>query len=143
MNWLLDTCVLSELTKPQPNANVVEWLDSAEERTLFLSVLSVGEILKGITKLPDGERKSRLGKWVETELSERFSGRLLDVTLEVAAEWGTLSGAAEQRGESLPAIDALLAATARSGGLTVVTRNEVDLSRCGARVFNPWLEAPK
>ena len=138
MNFLLDTCVLSELTKPHPDASVVAWLDATDERSLFLSVLSVGEILKGISKLPDGEKRERLSRWVETDLSERFDGRLLDLNLEVAAEWGSLLGEAEQRGERLPAIDAMLAATARVGGLAVATRNESDFARCGVRVFNPW-----
>ncbi len=138
MRTLLDTCVLSELVRPRPDAQVVGWLDLCVEDQLFLSVLTFGELRKGIAKLSDARRRETLRRWVEGELAARFDGRVLPVSAEIAARWGTLSGEAERRGETLPVIDALLAATALTHNLVVATRNTRDLARAGAETFNPW-----
>jgi len=136
--YLLDTCVLSELAKPRPDAGVVQWLADAEETRLYLSVLTLGELEKGIARLPASARRSRVERWVRQDLAARFEGRLLDVDRRVAERWGALSGASEARGAPLPVIDALIAASALAHGLEVVTRNTADLERCGARCVNPW-----
>ena len=138
MSWLLDTCVVSELTRPRPQASVVHWVMEREERDLFLSVLTMGELEKGIARLPDGPKRIALEKWVRQELADRFRGRLLDVDSAVATRWGTTSGKSEALGCPLPVIDCLIAATSLQHGLTVVTRNTADLERCGARCVNPW-----
>lgn len=138
MKYLLDTCLISELVKKEPNPAVVAWLDAQDEQTLFLSVLTLGELQKGINKLPDGSKKEMLQAWVSHDLVERFSGRILSVDQETALYWGRLQGGAESKGEKLPVMDALIAASAAVHGMPVVTRNAKDLERCGAQVCNPW-----
>ena len=138
MKYLLDTCLISELVKKEPNPAVVSWLDEHDEHKLFLSVLNLGELQKGISKLSDGTRKSELQAWVALDLVERFTGRILEIDLETALCWGRLQGEAEQAGEKLPVMDSLIAATASAHGLVVVTRNVRDIERCGVRVCNPW-----
>jgi predicted nucleic acid-binding protein len=140
VKFLLDTCLISELVKKEPNAAVLNWLDERDEQTLFLSVLTLGELQKGISKLSTGVRKDDLQAWVEHDLIERFEGRILDLDLETALLWGKLQGEAELKGEKLPVMDSLIAATAIAYGLAVVTRNVKDIERCQARVFNPWVE---
>jgi len=136
--YLLDTCVISELAKPEPDPGVVQWLSDADETGLYLSVLTLGELEKGIAKLPSSVRRRKIETWVREDLAERFRGRLLPVDEKVAERWGMLSGESESRGQPLPVIDALVAATGLVHGLTVATRNTGDLERCGARCFNPW-----
>lgn len=138
MKYLLDTCLISELVKKEPNPSVVSWLDQQEEQTLFLSVLNFGELQKGISKLPDGVKKEELQAWVTHELAERFTGRIIGIDLDTALCWGRLQGEAERQGEKVPVMDALIAAVAATHGLTVVTRNVKDMERCGVRVCNPW-----
>jgi toxin FitB len=139
VNFLLDTCLVSELVKKEPNSKVIAWLDECDEQSLFLSVLTIGELQKGISKLADGVKKEKLQDWVEHDLADRFAGRLLDVDMDTALAWGKLQGEAEQKGEKLPVMDSLIAATAASHGLFVVTRNTKDLERCQAKVFDPWV----
>ncbi|MBV5323228.1 type II toxin-antitoxin system VapC family toxin [bacterium] len=138
MKYLLDTCLISELVKKEPNPAVVAWLDKQEEQTLFLSVLNLGELQKGISKLPDGAKKEELQAWVSHDLVERFSGRILLVDQETTLCWGRLQGDAERKGEKLPIMDSLIAASAAMHGMSVVTRNAKDLERCGAQICNPW-----
>jgi len=138
VKYLLDTCLISELVKKEPNPGVVNWLDEQDEQTLFLSVLNLGELQKGISKLPDGTKKDELQAWIGLDLVERFTGRILDIDLETALCWGRIQGEAEQEGLKLPVMDSLIAATAAAHGLIVVTRNVKDMERCKARVINPW-----
>lgn len=138
MKYLLDTCLISELVKKEPNPVVVSWLDEQDEQKLFLSVLNLGELQKGISKLPDGTKKDELQAWVALDLVERFTGRILDFDLDTSLCWGRLQGEAEQVGEKLPVMDSLIAATAAAHGLVVVTRNVRDIERCGVKVCNPW-----
>ncbi len=139
MSWLLDTCVVSELVRPRPKASVVRWVQEREEDELFLSVITIGELEKGIARLPASTRRTALEQWVRRDLADRFRGRLLVIDSGVAARWGTIVGASEVRGQPLPVIDSLIAATSVQHDLTVVTRNTDDLERCGARCFNPWV----
>lgn len=138
MKYLLDTCLVSELVKKEPHPGVVSWLDERDEQTLFLSVLNLGELQKGISKLPAGTRKDELQAWIGRDLVERFAGRILDIDLATALCWGRIQGEAERAGEKLPVMDALIAASAAAHGLVVVTRNVRDVERCGVRVCNPW-----
>lgn len=138
MSWLLDTCVVSELVRPRPKPSVVGWIRGHDEDDLFLSVITIGELEKGIARLPDSPKRVTLEHWVRHELTDRFRDRLLVVDSGVAARWGALVGASEARGQPLPVIDSLIAATGLQHDLTVVTRNTDDLERCGARCFNPW-----
>ena len=119
---------------------MVAWLGRVPEPQLYLSVLVLGEILKGIAKLADLAQRERLETWLEGELTPRFAGRVLGIDVATATRWGVLSGEAEARGEPAPVIDALLAATALEHGLTLVTRNTQDYQALGVRLLNPWEE---
>ena len=122
---------------------MLAWLEAQDEPSLYLSSLTIGELTKGIRRLPESARKHRLQDWVRGELPRRFEGRILDVNTDVAARWGVLVGEAENRGKPLPVIDSLVAATALHHDLTIVTRNVADLRRCGTKVLNPWDIAKK
>ena len=139
MSWLLDTCVISELVRPRPKASVVRWVRERDEDELFLSVITIGELEKGIAKLTDSTRRVTLEHWVRRELANRFRGRLLVIDSAVVARWGAVAGESEARGQPLPVIDGLIAATSLQHDLAVVTRNTDDFERCGARCFNPWV----
>ena len=140
MSWLLDTPVVSELVRATPKASVIDWLQSQDENDLYLSVLTLGELEKGIAKLTNSRRKTTLRKWVRTNLMTRFEERLLAVDRHVASRWGVLVGTSERKGRPLPVIDSLIAATAIAHDLTVVSRNSKDFERCGIRCLKPWSE---
>ena len=105
---------------------------------LYLSVLTVGELEKGIARLAASTRRTRLQSWLRRDLLRRFGHRLLPVDARTAARWGVLTGESENHGQPLPVIDSLIAATALVHGLAVVTRNIGDFARCGATCINPW-----
>ena len=136
--YLLDTSLLSELVKRTPNPAVVAWVDARDEDTLFISVITLGELQKGVSKLPASPRKEGLQSWLAQDLVQRFGGRILPVDSAVALAWGALPGEAERSGSKLPVVDSLIAATASVHNLTVVTRNVRDLQRCSVPVVNPW-----
>lgn len=138
MRFLLDTNVISELVKKAPNPSVLHWVDKQDESKLFLSIITFGELQKGISKLVDRNRVERLQKWVDEDLMNRFEGRILPIDLDVIFTWGKVQGISEKNGIKLPVMDSLIAATAITHNLTVVTRNVDDLERCKASVFNPW-----
>jgi hypothetical protein len=138
VRYLLDTCLISELVKAKPNGAVVKWLEGCDEEGLFLSVLVLGEIQKGITKISDEKRKASMQRWLDSDLRQRFAGRILPVSEEVALTWGIVQAKAELQGAPIPTIDGLVGATALAHNLTAVTRNERDIKATGARVFNPW-----
>lgn len=140
MSFLLDTSVLSELVKKNPRPQVLRWIDEQDEADLFLSVLTIGELEKGVAKLSQSARKARLQTWVRRELAGRFSGRLLPVDARVASRWGALVGESERRGRPLPVIDSLLAATALVHDLRVVSRSIADFERCGVSCVDLWKE---
>jgi toxin FitB len=137
--FLLDTNIISELVKPRPEKKLTSWISSIDEELLWLSVLTLGEIRKGITSLPVTARRLVLEGWLELDLPERFYGRILSVDQPVADRWGRLSAEAAARKASLPVIDGLLAASALHHNLTLVTRNTRDVELTGVPVFNPWL----
>ncbi|MFZ1640143.1 MAG: type II toxin-antitoxin system VapC family toxin [Candidatus Contendobacter sp.] len=138
MNWLLDTCVLSEYVKRQPTPEVIAWLDAQDERSLLISVITVGEIEKGIIKLrrADPNRSHKLTAWLG-KVEQRFAERILPLDVPILRAWADLSGNAELTGRKLPVLDALLMATARCHGLTIVTRNIQDFSLF-PHLYNPW-----
>lgn len=138
MNYLLDTCVISEMTKKDPSRNVTGWISEIEESHLFLSVFSIGEIQKGIEKLSSGSRKEELSNWVTYDLTERFRNRIIDFDLHTAEAWGKIQAQSELKGNALPAIDGLIAATGISHDLIVVTRNTKDMEISGVALLNPW-----
>jgi predicted nucleic acid-binding protein len=138
VKYLLDTCVISELVRPKPDSAVVTWVQDQLEEHLFLSVLTLGELRKGIQRLPDGHKRVSLENWLDRDLKLRFAGRWLTVNEEVAERWGLVTGNAAKRGVSLPVLDGLIAATALMHGMTVVTRNTDDILSTGVLFLNPW-----
>lgn len=138
MRYLLDTCVISELVSKKPETAVINWIDSLDDEHLYLSVITIGEIKKGIEKLPDSDRKDALASWLEEDLLNRFQGRVLAVETAVMLTWGALTAKLEQQGHPMPAIDSLIAAIALHSNLTLVTRNEQDFQESGVSLFNPW-----
>ena len=138
MKWLLDTCVLSELSRKRPDPNVMAWMESVQDDLLFISVLTVGELRKGIAANPDPARRESLRQWLKSDILKPFADTILPVDMAIAERWGMICGEAERSGRTRPAIDALLAATALVHGLTVATRNVDDFSGTGASLFNPF-----
>lgn len=138
MTYLLDTCVISEFTRRQPNERVVRWLSEADEDALYLSVLSIGEIRHGIERLDDSPRKAELRYWLENDLIPRFDKRILPLDISTLLVWGELVGRLERQGRRIPAFDGLIAATALAHDLVIVTRNTVDFAPAGVQLFNPW-----
>jgi predicted nucleic acid-binding protein len=133
--YLIDTNVISELRRRQPEPRVVEWFDQRPARVLYLSVLSLGEIRRGVERLEEGGRAQALRRWLEDELPAWFRGRLLPIDGAVADRWGRLLAEA---GRPLPAIDSLLAATALVHDLVLTTRNVRDLAGLPVTLVNPW-----
>lgn len=138
MNYLLDTCVLSELVKPRPDKGLVEWVGARDESSLHLSVLTLGELGKGIGRLPPGTKRNRLQAWLERDLIKRFSGRIFSVDAAIAARWGEMQAHAERLGRPMPVIDGLIAATAAVHSLAIVTRNGADMTQSGVEIIDPW-----
>ncbi len=137
MNYLLDTCVISELVKPIPNENVINWLNHTPTERLFLSVITIGEIRKGLTKLPESKKKTLLTNWLNT-LLEDYQSRIYPINLTVAENWGNIQGKAENNGVPLASLDSLIAAVAYTYNLIVVTRNEADFVASNVTILNPW-----
>ncbi len=137
MSYLLDTNVLSELFKKSPNPKVKDWLQNANQEALFVSVLTLGEIRKGVEKMAVGQRKTRLTQFLEKEMLDQFEDRILSVDKNVAETWGSLEAESKHL---LPTIDALLAATAITHNLTLVTHNTKDFSFPQLKVLDPWVD---
>ena len=138
MNYLMDTCVISEIIKPKPSSKVIKWLRSCQDENLFLSSLTIGEIQKGISKLPDSRKRNKLQKWMDTELIRRFDKRVLVIDIKVAQKWGEIQASSEITGTKMPVIDSFIAATGLVYDMTVVTRDTSGMEKSGARLFNPW-----
>lgn len=138
MNYLLDTCILSEMIKPKAEKKVLDWILSVPEERFYLSVLTLGELQKGIVKLGTGERKNKLIRWLDEDVRQRFEGRILPLDEETLLEWGNLAGDAERSGKPLPLVDSLLVASAQVNHLTIVTRNVNDMQGLGVEILNPW-----
>ena len=137
MKVLLDTCALSELRLPKPDAGVVGAIQELDSDDLFVSVVTIGEIVKGVALLQDGQKKRVLQTWLQT-LERHYGDRLLPVDLETCRMWGELTAAAQKTGRTIPASDGLIAATARRHGLYIMTRNTADFEPAGVPLLNPW-----
>ncbi len=138
MSWLLDTCALSEYAKKSPATKVIAWLDEQDEASLFISVITLGEIEKGILKLrkADPRRSQKLTAWLG-KVEQRFAGRILPLDAATLHVWAQISAHTELAGQPTPVMDSLLMATAQCHGLTVVTRNVQDFAPY-PQIFNPW-----
>jgi toxin FitB len=138
VGFLLDTNCISEIVRIQPEPRVVKWMKEADEQSLYLCVLTLGEIRKGIAPLPAGKRRSQLENWLDVDLRQRFAGRILPIDEAVAERWGVLVSDMKRNGTPVPTIDAIIAATALHHNLTVVSRNVGDFRYAQVTVFNPW-----
>lgn len=138
MNYLLDTNAISEWTRPQPDPGIVRWLDEVDEDRTYLSVITLGELRKGVDRLANSRRRDRLERWLTGDLRNRFSGRVLPVDAAVADVWGRLLAQAENAGTPMAGIDALIAATARVHDLHVVSRNVAHFRHADVEVISPW-----
>jgi toxin FitB len=137
--FLLDTNCISEVVRPKPDPRVMEWMNSAEESLLYLSVLTLGEIRKGIAGLVQGKRRTALETWLAVDLQSRFAGRIVPIDVAIADRWGLIAGEMKRRGKVLPLIDGLLAATALHHNLTVVSRDVSGFKDTQVQVLNPWV----
>jgi toxin FitB len=135
--YLLDTCLISEVWKPEPHAGVIAWLARSAEPELHLSVLTLGELRKGIARLEDGRKKAHLVRDYGA-LRSRFSSRVVGVTDVVAERWGELAADGAREGRKVHVVEGLLAATALVHGLTLVTRNVADFAGIPIPIEDPW-----
>jgi toxin FitB len=138
MNYLLDTCVLSEYTRRKPEAKVIRWMEGMDEEKLFLSAITIGEIQHGIERLPDSHRKTDLLNWVNNGLIGRFGPRVLPLDTQTMFLWGSLVAQMENSGHPMALMDSLIVASALQNNLIIVTRNVNDFLPCGVQVTNPW-----
>jgi len=138
VKFLLDTCVVSELISKSPNVGVIEWLNDQDSDHLYLSVVTIGEIQRGISKLSDIGRSNKLKEWLEDELMIKFDRRIIPLDSHVMQGWGILIAGLEKIGIKMPVVDSLIAATAISLNFTIVTRNSKDFNNTGVQLLNPW-----
>jgi predicted nucleic acid-binding protein len=138
LNFLLDTNVVLEWVKPQPNESVVRWIGGADEDRIHLSVVSIAEISRGVAKMEGGARRRRLEMWLRNDLPLRFEGRIIGIDFAIAEHWGVLFEQQRKVGRTLPVMDGFLAATAAAKDLTMVTRNTRDFAGLGFGLLNPW-----
>ena len=139
--FLLDTNVVSELVRPAPAPAVLHWVEARQAADLFLSAVTIGELVHGVARLPDGRRRRRLLRWVRRDLARQFEGRILPLDQATAEIWGELMAAVEWRGRPQPVIDAQIAATAAVRGLTLATRHVRyfgGFAEHGVSVVDPW-----
>jgi len=136
--FLLDTNIPSEMTRRHPESRVSRWLDDADDDQLYFSVVSLGEILRGVTVLRESKRRSQLQQWLDETLRPWFQGRILPVDEPIAERWGVLAGQRQLIGRPLKVAYGFIAATALEHDLTVVTRNVKDFDGLGVGIFNPW-----
>jgi len=142
VSFLLDTNVVSEWVKPKPDPHVVAWLAEVDEDRVFLSVVTLAEVRRGVELLPAGRRRERLAAWLADELPARFEGRILGIDERVAAAWGIAMARSQRRGAVLGSMDGFLAATAAAHRLTLATRNVRDFEVAGIPLFDPWEPRP-
>jgi len=138
VNFLIDTNVVSEWTKPRPDGAVAAWLAAVDEDRVFLSVVTIAELRHGIERLPAGARSARLGAWLTEVLVPRFDARVLPVDADTADAWGRMMARGRSVGRSVGAMDACIAATAERHDLTLATRNTADFRALGIRLLDPW-----
>ena len=138
MNYLLDTCVLSEFTRRQPEPRVIDWLGSIEEEKLFISVITIGEVQRGVERLPDSHRKTELRAWMNTGLLTRFAERTIAIDAPTMFLWGSLVVRLEAEGHPMGAMDSLILASVLRNNLILATRNVADFLPSGVQVINPW-----
>jgi len=140
MKYLLDTCVVSEMIKKSPDNNVIKWLNSIDDQNIYLSVITFGEIQKGISKLKNSKKKDKLRNWFDNILSKKFENRIVNISNIISKTWGHILGLSELAGKKLPVIDTLIASSALVNNYTLVTRNTKDFQLSGCKLLNPWIK---
>jgi len=138
MAYLIDTCAISEMVQKVPDQNVLEWFEHQSEETLFLSVVSWGEIQTGIFQLPAGKRRVRLEKWMIDDLLPTFLGRIIDIDQQLITTWAKMLAGFRAKGITRPGFDSLIEATALQHNMILVTRNEKHFRNSDVSIFNPW-----
>ncbi|MBB5278752.1 hypothetical protein HNR26_004866 [Rhizobium rosettiformans] len=138
MRLLLDTNVLSEVTKPSPDEGVLRWIHGLDEDRTFISIVSIAEIRRGVALMDSGRKRDALGEWLAHDLPQRFENRIIPVEGPVALAWGDLMALAKRSGRGLTSMDGLIAATAVAHQLTLATRNTKDFEGFGVDIINPW-----
>lgn len=136
--YLLDTNVISEIIKPAPEARILMWLGAQQERTLFISAVTLGELAKGIAVLENGTKKDRLSHWLKIEVTHRFRERILPYDDPSAMLWGEWNGNGKRNGRSYPILDSQIAAIAARFECVLVTRNVKDMDGLPVESLNPW-----
>lgn len=138
MRLLLDTNVLSEVTKPRPDERVLQWLHGLDEDRTFISIVSIAEIRRGVALMDSGRKRDALHEWLRYDLPQRFESRIIPVEGPVAFAWGDLMALAKRSGRGLASMDGLIAATAIVHRLTLATRNTKDFEGFGIEIIDPW-----
>ncbi|NMB54781.1 MAG: type II toxin-antitoxin system VapC family toxin [Leptolinea sp.] len=138
MTYLLDTCVLSEFSRKSPDIGVIHWIDSVPDIDLYICVITLGEIQRGIEKLPESHRKTSLTTWMNEDLLQRFSGRLVSIDPDTMLIWGAMTAHLDAIGQPMNLMDSLIASCALRQNMVLVTRNESDFQASGIRLVNPW-----
>ena len=136
--FVLDTCLVSEFARKAPNPGVVAWMRQQVEAELMLTTMTLGEVVKGIERLPPGPKRTELEAWFSNDLLHRFRGRIYSLDTAASYEWGKLCARLELSGTPMPAVDSQIAAVCVLLGADVVTRNESDFANSGVKVINPW-----
>ncbi|MFZ1794614.1 MAG: type II toxin-antitoxin system VapC family toxin [Anaerolineae bacterium] len=136
--YLLDTNVISEYRATRPDPKVMRWLGELDPASIYLSVITIGEIKRGIGKLPASKRRSALARWLEDEILAQFEGRVMNITTQTMLVWGELLSRLDAIGRSIAGMDSLIAAIALENDLCLVTRNDSDFRDTGIQVINPW-----
>lgn len=137
MKYLLDTCVVSELVKSMPNAQVLQWFSERKEEELCISAMTLAELRRGVARLPESNRRSELGLWLQ-KLEAGFEDRIIPFDQETASVWAQMVVRAESAGRPMAAFDSIIAATALAQGCQLVTRNTRDFAHAGVALLDPW-----
>jgi predicted nucleic acid-binding protein len=138
VRYLLDTNVISELVALQPHPSVLAWIEALDQTAIYLSVITIGEIHRGIERLPESAKQDRLRAWLSDDLLVRFGDRIVPVDVGVMMVWGAMVARLTREGRPLPAMDSLIAAQVIHHGYTLVTRNASDFRDTGVNAVNPW-----
>jgi len=138
LSYLLDTCVISEFVKPKPEKRVLDWLNTLDVERVYLSVVTLGEIQRGISEKTASNRRTALEEWLNVELVAQFAGRILLLDGDTLITWGQMTAPLKAQGKPMSVMDSLIAATALHHKMILATRNRSDFEHVGLSLFNPW-----